>query len=251
VRDPLGYLRANLTGSLNLLEAMRTHGVRRLVFSSSAAVYGAPFSVPVQESVPLRPTSPAGAWKLAVEQAIGFEATAGGLGAVSLRSFNVAGARGPLGEWHHPETHLIPLLLQVAAGVRPVVRVFGTDYDTRDGTALRDYVHVDDVARAHVLALEATVEPGHLVCNLGSGVGCSVREVIDLALAATGQRIPSVDAPRRLGDPAVLVASTERARRDLGWVATRSTTDAIVDAWEWMRARIGAGDPEPTPVVGC
>ena len=191
---------------------------------------------------PTRPTNPYGASKLAADHAIGFECAAGGLGAVSLRYFNVAGAYGPYGERHDPETHLVPLLLE--AGLRDEeadpVRIYGRDYPTPDGTAVRDYIHVRDLADAHLLALEATAEPGHRVYNLGNGRGFSVREVVEAARTVTGRAIPAVDAPRRLGDPPVLVASSELIRRELGWAPGTPELDAIVaDAWAWLAGRSG------------
>jgi UDP-glucose 4-epimerase len=241
LREPVRYLRANVTGSLNLLHAMRLHGIRRLVCSSSAAIYGQPDEAQVSESAAARPLTPYAASKLAIEEAIGFQAAATDLGAVSLRTFNVAGACGPLGEWHHPESHLVPAALQVGAGVRAAVPVYGTDYDTADGTAIRDYVHVSDVARAHVLALEATTEPGHQVFNIGTGVGHTVRQVVDVARSVTGHPIPTMDAPRREGDAGRLVASTNQARDELGWVPVHSDLHTIIDdAWNWMRAHLGS-----------
>jgi UDP-glucose 4-epimerase len=236
---PVAYLRSNLGRLLNLLEAMLANGVRRLVHSSTAAVYGAPGASPVQESTAVRPGDPFGAWNAAVEQAIAFQTAARGLHAVSLRHFSVAGASGELGEWHHPETHLIPVVLRVAAGLCPAVQINGVDYPTPDGTAVRDYVHVDDVARAHLLALGASAEPGHALYNVGTGIGTSVREVISIARSVTGRTIPTVDAPRRPGDPDVLVASAVSVAEGLGWVAQRSIEEAIVDAWSWTRDRIG------------
>jgi UDP-glucose 4-epimerase len=197
VAEPVRYFKTNVGGSLNLLDAMRAGGCRRLVFSSTAAVYGEPETIPIQESAPAQPTNPYGASKVAVDMAIGYEAAASGLGAVSLRYFNVAGASGRQGELHDPETHLIPSVLKVALGEGDAVRIFGVDYPTPDGTAIRDYIHVDDLARAHLLALEATVEPGHRIFNLGNGAGFSVREVVDTARLVTGCRIPSVESPRR------------------------------------------------------
>ncbi len=241
LREPVRYLRANVAGSLNLLHAMRIRGVRRLIYSSSAAIYGQPVDMLVSESAPAQPVTPYAASKLAIEEAIGFQAAATDLGAVSLRYFNVAGACGPLGEWHHPETHLIPATLQVGAGVRAAVPVYGTDYDTPDGTAIRDYVHVTDVARAHVLALEATTDPGHQVFNIGAGVGHSVRQVIDVARSVTGHAIPTMDAPRRDGDAGRLVASITQVRDELGWVPVHSDLHTIIDdAWNWMRAHLGS-----------
>ena len=182
------------------------------------------------------PTNPYGASKLAVDQAIAYQAAATGLGAVSLRYFNVAGASGRHGELHDPETHLIPSVLKVALGEAPAVRLFGTDYPTPDGTAIRDYIHVDDLARAHLLALEATLEPGHRVFNLGNGRGFSVREVIDCARLVTGCQIPVVESPRRAGDPPVLVASSARIRSELGWVPQKPGLEEMIsDAWHWLR----------------
>lgn len=237
VTQPVRYFRTNLGGTLNLLDAMRAAGARRLVFSSTAATYGEPETVPIPESAPTRPTNPYGASKVAVDAAIGYEAAASGLGAVSLRYFNVAGASGRLGELHDPETHLIPNVLKVALGEAASVSVFGTDYPTPDGTAVRDYIHVDDLARAHLLALEATLEPGHRIFNLGNGAGFSVREVVDAARLVTGCQIPSVDAGRRAGDPAVLIASSALIRQELGWVPEKSGLEEMVsDAWTWMRS---------------
>ncbi len=247
IDHPLRYLRSNVTGSLNLLHAMRVHGVKRLVHSSTAAVYGRPDRVPVTEADPTRPANPYAAAKLFVEEAIGFQAAATGLGAVSLRSFNVAGACGPLGEWHHPETHLIPVALQVAAGIRGTVPVYGSDHATPDGTAVRDYVHVADVARAYVSALEATAEPGHRVYNVGSGVGHSVRQVLEVVRSVTGRAIPSIDAPSRDRDPAALVASIVRAEEELGWVPALPDLHTIVDdAWTWLRSHVGTTKPRLT-----
>ena len=236
VAEPAKYFRANVVGSLNVLDAVREAGVRRMVFSSTAATYGEPDEVPITEDAPTVPTNPYGASKLAVDHAIGYECAATGLGAVSLRYFNVAGASGSLGERHTQETHLIPLVLQAALGVRESVSVFGTDYPTDDGTAVRDYIHVEDLARAHLLALDAAGEPGHRIYNLGNGAGFSVREVIEAAVAVTGRDIRVVDGPRRAGDPAVLVASSERIRRELGWTPEKPDLKAMVaDAWEFLQ----------------
>ncbi len=237
VEQPVRYFRTNVGGTLNLLGAMRAAGVRRLVFSSTAATYGEPDTVPNPETAPTLPTNPYGASKLAVDAAIGFEAAATGLGAVSLRYFNVAGASGEQGELHDPETHLIPNVLKVALGEAESVRIFGTDYPTADGTAVRDYIHVDDLARAHLLAIDATGEPGQRIYNLGNGAGFSVREVVDTARLVTGCQIPAVESPRRPGDPAVLIASSELIRRELGWVPEKPGLEEMVgDAWTWMRA---------------
>jgi len=243
VGEPVRYFRTNLGGTLNLLDAMREAGARRLVFSSTAAVYGEPEQVPIAETVPTRPTNPYGASKLAVDQAIGYEAVASGLAAVSLRYFNVAGASGRQGEDHDPETHLIPSVLRVALGEQEAVRIFGTDYPTPDGTAVRDYIHVDDLARAHLLALEAAEEGSHRIFNLGNGAGYSVREVVDTARLVTGCQVPAVESARRPGDPAVLVASSELIRAELGWVPEKAgLEEMIADAWHWMRGhRAAAG----------
>ncbi|HEX5848102.1 MAG TPA: UDP-glucose 4-epimerase GalE [Rubrobacter sp.] len=235
VREPELYYRNNVCGTLNLLEAMRESGTRKLVFSSTAAVYGEPESVPIMESDPALPTNPYGSSKLAVDRLIGAVAGAHGLAATSLRYFNVAGASGRYGEDHHPETHLIPLVLRAAAGGTSV-KVFGTDYPTRDGTAVRDYIHVEDLGRAHLLALEAA-EPGeHRVYNLGNGSGFSVREVVEAARRVTGRDIDAVEAPRREGDPPALVAASDRIRSDLGWEPEKpGLDDMISDAWAWMQ----------------
>jgi UDP-glucose 4-epimerase len=237
VEQPERYYRNNVCGTLNLLEAMREANVRRLVFSSTAAVYGEPEEVPIPETSPTLPTNPYGGSKLAVDQMIRAVAEARGLAATSLRYFNVAGASGRFGEDHHPETHLIPLVLQAASGARDSVKVFGTDYPTRDGTPVRDYIHVEDLGRAHLLALEAA-EPGeHRVYNLGNGAGFSVREVIEAARRVTGRPIEAIESPRRPGDPAVLVASSDRIRRELGWKPEKPELEAMIsDAWEWMQS---------------
>ncbi|WP_031514362.1 UDP-glucose 4-epimerase GalE [Streptomyces sp. NRRL F-5123] len=254
VADPGKYWRNNVGGTMDLLDAMRDAGVRTLVFSSTAATYGEPAAVPVTEDAPTAPTSPYGASKLAVDHMIGAECTAHGLAAVSLRYFNVAGAYGGQGERHDPESHLIPLVLQVAQGRREAVAVFGDDYPTPDGTCVRDYIHVADLADAHLLALthahpsptttlagdaaRRPVQAGeHLVCNLGNGSGFSVREVIDTARQVTGHPIPETAQPRRAGDPAVLVASAQRARDRLGWQPVRTDLAGIVrDAWTFAQS---------------
>jgi UDP-glucose 4-epimerase len=236
VEHPERYWRNNLTGTLELLVAMRAAGVPRLVFSSTAAVYGEPERTPIVEDAPTRPTSAYGASKLAVDHMIGTFAQAHGLAATSLRYFNVAGASGRLGERHTTETHLIPIVLQVAAGRRRHVQVYGTDYPTPDGTAIRDYIHVEDLARAHLLALDAGGPGRHAIYNLGNGQGASVREVIEAARRVTGRPIPTVDAPRRAGDPAVLVASSARIGHELGWrPAKPALEDMVGDAWAWLQ----------------
>ncbi|MFE5713097.1 UDP-glucose 4-epimerase GalE [Streptomyces sp. NPDC056501] len=245
VAKPEKYWENNVGGTMALLAAMRAAGVRRLVFSSTAATYGEPESVPITESAPTAPTSPYGASKLAVDHMIGGECAAHGLAAVSLRYFNVAGAYGSLGERHAPESHLIPLVLQVALGEREAISVYGEDYPTADGTCVRDYIHVADLAEAHVLALDAmtadTVPAGeHLVCNLGNGNGFSVREVVETVRKVTGHPIPEITAARRPGDPAALVASAEAARERLGWTPSRpDLAEVVADAWAFARQRAG------------
>jgi UDP-glucose 4-epimerase len=246
VARPELYYRNNVVGTLNLLDALRAAEVKRLVFSSTAATYGDPESVPIEESAPTRPVNPYGASKLAVDQMIGDECRAHGLGAVSLRYFNVAGASGCLGEDHHPETHLIPNVLRAAQGRQPEVQLFGTDYPTPDGTAVRDYIHIEDLASAHLLALDG-VRPGeHRIFNLGNGNGFSVREVIEAARAVTGLDIPVREAPRRPGDPPQLVAASGRIRAELGWEPRKPTlADMVGDAWAFAQShpRGYAGEP--------
>ncbi|MGH3424840.1 MAG: UDP-glucose 4-epimerase GalE [Nocardioidaceae bacterium] len=234
VARPEVYWARNLGGTVALLEAMRRTGVPRLVFSSTAATYGEPDVTPIPEDTPPRPTNPYGATKLAVDTVIGEYARAGVVGGASLRYFNVAGASGALGERHDPETHLIPIVLQVALGQRDAVQVYGDDYPTPDGTCVRDYIHVEDIARAHLLALGDAEVGRHAIYNLGNGSGFSVREVIEVARRVTGHPIPTHDAPRRAGDPAVLVASSERVRAELGWKPEKpSLTRMVSDAWDF------------------
>ncbi|MBA6438920.1 UDP-glucose 4-epimerase GalE [Streptomyces sp. GMR22] len=238
VVNPEKYWVNNVGGTTELLAAMRDAGVRTLVFSSTAATYGEPDQVPITEDLPTAPTNPYGASKLAVDHMISGECAAHGLAAVSLRYFNVAGAYGTYGERHDPESHLIPLVLQVAQGRREAISVFGDDYATPDGTCVRDYIHVADLADAHMLALGAAASGEHLICNLGNGNGFSVREVIETVRQVTGHPIPEIAAPRRGGDPAVLVASAERAKERLGWRPTRADLAGIVaDAWEFAQRR--------------
>ncbi|MGP3983710.1 UDP-glucose 4-epimerase GalE [Streptomyces sp. KR80] len=236
VVNPEKYWRNNVGGTTELLTAMRDAGVRTLVFSSTAATYGEPATTPITEDAATAPTNPYGASKLAVDHMISGECAAHGLAAVSLRYFNVAGAYGAYGERHDPESHLIPLVLQVAQGKREAISVFGDDYPTPDGTCVRDYIHVADLAEAHLLALSAAEAGRHLICNLGNGNGFSVREVIETVRQVTGHPIPEVAAPRRGGDPAVLVASAERARTSLGWRPRRADLAGIVaDAWTFAQ----------------
>ena len=244
VVKPAKYYRNNMTAGLSLLSAMREAGVTRLVFSSTAAVYGEPAKQPIEESDPTQPTNPYGETKLAFERALRWYASAYGLSSISLRYFNAAGATASHGERHSPETHLIPLVLQAASGHVQNVSVFGTDYPTRDGTCVRDYIHVEDLAQAHVLSLPATASAG--ICrayNLGcGGDGYSVREVIDTAAAVTGHRIPVAVVGRRLGDPAVLVASSERITRDLDWRPRHQQLKTIIgSAWQWMSSKDALG----------
>ena len=236
VEHPELYYRTNVCGTLNLLDAMREAGVRKLVFSSTAAVYGEPEEVPVVETAPAQPANPYGASKLAADDLIGYEAAAHGLAATSLRYFNVVGASGRYGAVKRPETQLIPVTLQVAAGRRDTVEIFGTDYPTPDGTAIRDYIHVEDLGRAHLLALEAAKEGEHKIYNLGNGAGFSVLEVVETARRVTGRHIEAVESPRRLGDPSVVVASSEKIRSELGWKPEKPELETMIsDAWNWLQ----------------
>jgi UDP-glucose 4-epimerase len=240
MQDPAKYWAGNVLTSLRLLDAVQRHGTPRLVFSSTAAVYGEPDQVPIPESSPTRPTNTYGATKLAIDHAITSYATAHGFAAVSLRYFNVAGAHGRFGERHATETHLIPIVLQVALGVRDRVQIYGADWPTEDGTCVRDYIHVTDLADAHLLALEHAEPGAHAVYNLGSGKGFSVRQVIDACRQVTGHAIPDEVTARRAGDPAVLVAASDRAQADLGWKPERPAIETIVaDAWNFARTTTG------------
>ena len=236
VEAPQMYWYGNVVATLDLLEVMRSAGTPRLVFSSTAATYGEPESTPITEQTPTRPTNPYGATKLAIDHAITSYAAAHGLAATSLRYFNVAGAYAGLGERHACETHLIPLVLEVAAGRRAEILVFGNDWPTPDGTCIRDYIHIRDLADAHLLALQHCRPGEHRIYNLGNGTGFSVREVIDSCRRVTGLDIPSRDVQRRAGDPAVLIASSERAVNELGWRPQHTGIDEIVsDAWDFTR----------------
>lgn len=241
MQDPGKYWKGNVLTSLRLLDAMRTHGTPRLVFSSTAATYGEPEETPIRETTPTRPTNTYGATKLSIDEAITSYARAHGLAAVSLRYFNVAGAYGAFGERHTTETHLIPIVLQVATGDREQVQMYGDDYPTDDGTAVRDYIHVVDLAEAHLLALAHATAGEHRIYNLGNGTGFSVRQVIEACRQVTGHEIPAVVAPRRTGDPAVLVAASDRARDELGWKPEHADLQGIVsDAWQFTQQRAKA-----------
>ena len=238
VREPALYYGENVVGGFGLLDAMREAGVDRLVFSSSAAVYGAPESVPIDESAPLRPISPYGETKRVFESALAAYGQAYGLRSVALRYFNAAGATERYGEDHRPESHLIPNVLKAILGGEPVT-VMGTDYPTPDGSCIRDYIHVSDLAAAHIAALELTgrSQPGLEVCNLGSGSGFSVLEVLRVAGEMAGREVPHRLGPRRSGDPPVLIATNVRARELLGWTPARGSLEEIVgSAWRWRQA---------------
>ena len=245
--DPARYYRNNLIAGLSLLDAMRGAEVGRIVFSSSAAVYGEPARQPIEETDPTDPVNPYGETKLAFERALKWSGVAYGLRYAILRYFNAAGATARNGERHDPETHLIPIVLQAAAGLRPHVTIYGTDYPTTDGTCVRDYVHVLDLAQAHVLALDALEggEPVREVYNLGcGGEGYSVRDVIDCARDVTGRVVPERVGPRRAGDPPVLVATSGKITRHLGWRPQHQTLRAILEsAWKWMQRTGARGAP--------
>ncbi len=232
------YFRNNTAATLTLFEAMIATGVRRIVFSSTAAVYGEPESTPIREDAPLRPTNAYGESKLLVEKILAWMYRIHGFSYASLRYFNVAGALPGRGEAHEPESHLIPLVLDVALGRRQKIRIYGDDYPTPDGTCIRDYIHVEDLAQAHLLAFEALGEPKQLIYNIGNGAGFSVREVIDSARRVTGHAIPVETVPRRPGDPAILIASSEKIGQELGWKPQHTTLDTILaSAWEWHQIR--------------
>lgn len=238
VADPALYYATNVGGSLSLLDAMRRAGVTRLVFSSTTAVYGVPQRLPITEDLPKAPISPYGFTKFVVEQALADYAQAYGFACAALRYFNAAGASpaGGLGEDHAPESHLIPLVLQVALGQREAITVFGHDYPTPDGACIRDYVHVDDLGAAHLLALERVQSGQLLCCNLGTGQGASVRQIIDVCRRVTGHPIPELSGPRRPGDPPELVADATRAQSVLGWAPRCSSLEQIIrTAWDWHR----------------
>ena len=238
MQKPEIYFRNNTASSLSLLEAMHATGIKKLVFSSTAAVYGEPKSTPIPETADLAPTNPYGESKLLVEQMLAWFNRIHGLRYASLRYFNVAGSLPGRGEAHEPETHIIPLVLDVALGRRDSISIFGDDYDTPDGTCIRDYIHVADLANAHILALTALAERDQMIMNLGNGSGFSVKQVIEAARRITGHPIPVEIKPRRPGDPARLVASSERAIADLGWCPQHPDIDDILSsAWQWHQQR--------------
>lgn len=244
MREPAKYFRNNTMGTLTLLEAALAHRVPRFVFSSTAAVYGTPERTPIEETHPLRPTNVYGESKLLVERMLDWFHRIHGLHYASLRYFNAAGASGEQGEDHPRESHLIPLALEVALGKRSQIAIYGSDYPTADGTCIRDYIHVADLASAHLRVLEALKARDKLIYNLGNGHGFSVREVIDTVRRVTGHPIPAREIEPRPGDPAILVASPEKIKRELDWSARLPDLEAIVrSAWGWRRARPdGYGD---------
>jgi UDP-glucose 4-epimerase len=238
MKRPEIYFRNNTAATLTLLEAMLATGHDRLVFSSTAACYGEPEKTPILEDAKLSPTNPYGESKLLVEQMLGWMNSIHNFKYASLRYFNVAGAMEGYGEAHEPESHLIPLILDVAMGRRENIKIFGRDYPTKDGTCVRDYIHVRDLAEAHVLALKALDERGRMIYNIGNGQGFSVLEVIDAVRRVTGKAVPVEECARRPGDPAVLVASSEKIKAELGWAPRFAELDAIVaSAWEWHQKR--------------
>jgi UDP-glucose 4-epimerase len=238
MQRPEIYFRNNTASTLTLLESMLATGHDRLVFSSTAACYGEPESIPILEDAKLQPTNPYGESKLLVEQMLSWINRVHNLRYASLRYFNVAGAINGYGEAHEPESHLIPLILDVALGRRANIKIFGHDYPTKDGTCVRDYIHVRDLAEAHLLALGALEEKSRLIYNIGNGQGFTVLEVIESVRRVTGRTIAVEECPRRPGDPAVLVASSEKIKRELGWKPQFAELDAIVaSAWEWHQRR--------------
>jgi UDP-glucose 4-epimerase len=231
MQNPSKYFRNNICNGLNLLDAMVAAGVERIVFSSTCAIFGPPDQVPIDETAATRPINPYGESKLAFEKILRWYDEIHGLKSVCLRYFNAAGASERFGEDHHPETHLIPAVLQAALGKRPNVEIFGTDYDTPDGTCIRDYIHIIDLARAHILAL-AAADSGRY--NLGTGGGSSVREVIETCRKISGRKIEAIERSRRPGDPPRLIASSDKIKKELGWQPQFQSLDAIIEsAWKW------------------
>ncbi len=239
VIEPAKYWQNNIVNTLNLMECLRRHNIGRFVFSSTAATFGTPVEMPITEQTPQKPINPYGMTKLTVERALADYAHAYQWGFAALRYFNASGAHesGAIGEDHTPETHLIPLIIQAVLGQRPHIEIFGTDYPTADGTCIRDYIHVDDLAEAHLLALEK-LQPGiQMHYNLGIGRGYSVREVIAAVEAVTGKKVPIKEGPRRAGDPPELVASSEKIQKELGWKPRYTDIKRIVEtAWNWHKA---------------
>ncbi|MBE6066960.1 MAG: UDP-glucose 4-epimerase GalE [Clostridium lundense] len=242
VSEPIKYFENNVGGTLSLLGAMKDYGVKNIVFSSTAATYGEPENIPILENDKTFPTNPYGESKLAVEKILKWCDNAYGIKYTALRYFNAAGSHvsGKIGEHHNPETHLIPIILQVALGQRDKIMIFGDDYKTEDGTCIRDYIHVYDLASAHLLALERLMNGGEsAVYNLGNGKGFSVKEVVEVARKVTGKEIKAEVAPRRAGDPAVLVASSEKAKKELGWKPEFDSLETIIEtAWNWHRGHV-------------
>jgi UDP-glucose 4-epimerase len=235
MKVPAQFFRNNTSNTLALLEAMLAHGIDRFVFSSTAALYGNPERTPIEENDRLRPTNPYGESKMLVEQMLNWMNQIHGLKYACLRYFNAAGATEELGQDHHPESHLIPLILQVPLGKRKEIAIYGTDYDTPDGTCVRDYIHIVDLASAHILSMQALEKQSRLIYNLGTGSGFTVRQVVNVAREVTGHPIPVVETPRRPGDPAVLIASSERIQRELGWKPKYPDLKTIIESeWKWF-----------------
>ncbi len=236
MKVPEQFFRNNTATTLTLLEAMLAANVKKLVFSSTAALYGNPDRTPIEETSPLRPTNAYGESKLLVERMLEWFHRIHSFRYSALRYFNAAGATEKLGEAHRPETHLIPLILMVPLGLRESIAIYGTDYPTKDGTCVRDYIHVLDIADAHIRALQALDEKSQIICNLGNGVGFSVREVVEVARKVTGHPIPVIESPRRPGDPAVLIASSEKVKAELGWKPRFvKLEDIVASAWRWQQ----------------
>ncbi len=246
VQNPALYFQNNVVGGIKLLDAMLRHSVGTLIFSSTCSVYGEPTDSPIDETLPLSPTNPYGDTKLAFEKILKWYANAYSMKYVSLRYFNAAGATTACGENHDPETHLIPVVLQVARGLRDSVTINGDDYQTPDGTCVRDYIHVSDLAQAHLLAMNFLMENDRsAIYNVGSERGFSVKEVIDVVRKVTGHPIPTVTGPRRPGDAAVLVASSKKIKEELGWKPEKTDLDTIIgDAWKWQQSHLQTGKPD-------